>query len=139
VQARRWFTKEHDGLQQSWKIPEDGWLFMNCPWNAPSVGEQKPIPLWTDKLMLEMSCGNVPRAVTLLPFKRSASFDKIKAAGAAIINLGRLKYGGAAGTSRDDTACCLLGFTRDQVDALVAALKRHGLGRAELDRYGGCK
>ena len=52
-----------------------------------------------------------------------------------IINLGRLKFAGSAHESRDDNACLLLGFERDKVDALLAAFKRHGLKRAEIERY----
>ena len=128
VQARRWFTEEVDGLTQSWAISPLGYLFLNPPWN----GNPRPIPIWVDRLIREYKCGNVPRAIVVLPYKSSQSLDKLKAAGAAIINLGRLKYGGATSTSRDDTGCFLLGFKKAQVDAVVAWLKAYGVRRADV-------
>jgi len=128
VQARRWFTEEVDGLTQSWAISPLGYLFLNPPWN----GNPRPIPIWVDRLIREYKCGNVPRAIVVLPYKSSQSLDKLKAAGAVIVNLGRLKYGGATSTSRDDTGCFLLGFKKAQVDALVASFKVHGVRRADV-------
>ena len=128
VQARRWFTEEVDGLTQSWAISPSGFLFLNPPWN----GNPRPIPIWVDRLIREYKCGNVPRAIVVLPYKSSQSLDKLKTAGAAIINLGRLKYGGATSTSRDDTGCFLLGFRKAQVDALVASFKAHGVRRSDV-------
>jgi hypothetical protein len=135
VRAAKWFTQELDGLAQSWRISADSWLFLNPPWNG-ALGEPKPIPLFVAKLLSEMDCGDVPRAIVVLPFKTSESLDKLKDAGAALLNLGRLKYGEFSNTSRDDTACCLLGFTKHQVDALVASLKRYGVRRVDVERYG---
>src|SRR5205823_7011947 len=83
VQALKWFTKEDDGLKQSWRIPESGYLFMNPPWNPEVRGERRPIRWWIDKARLEMSLGNVRRAIVVLPSKRSDAFDSLKADGAA--------------------------------------------------------
>jgi AAA domain len=135
VRTAKWFTQELDGLAQSWRISADSWLFLNPPWNG-ALGEPKPIPLFVAKLLSEMNCGDVPRAIVVLPFKTSESLDKLKNAGAALLNLGRLKYGEFSNTSRDDTACCLLGFSKHQVDALVASLRRHGVRRVDVERYG---
>ena len=91
--------------------------------------------MWTDKLLAERALGHVPRAIVLVPFRGSNSFDKIKDAGAAIINLRWLKFGGASGRSYYQTACCLLGFSKAEVDALVASLLRHGVAGASVLSY----
>jgi AAA domain len=130
VQCRRWFTKADDGLAQSWLIPKDGWLFLNPPWDAPR-GEPKPIPLWVDKLVAEIGCGNVPRAIVLLPFRMSQAFEKLLDAGAAVLNFGRLKFGGHNNTHREDTACLIVGFDHPVPQRIVEEAHRNGLTRAK--------
>jgi hypothetical protein len=74
-----------------------------------------------------MDNGSVHRAVVLLPFRGTKSFRRLKAASAAMLNLGRLKYGGESSTSFDDTACFLLGFDQVQIEQIVDSFKRHGV------------
>ena len=137
VQARKWFTKEDDGLAQSWR--NDGWLFLNPPWSRERKANHKPLRLWLEKLRHEMACGNVRKAVVLVPNKRSDAFDALRADGAAIINLGQIKFGGSMHEHRDDSACLLLGFGTDQVDALLSAFLRRGIRRALIECYGKLK
>jgi DNA N-6-adenine-methyltransferase (Dam) len=127
VQTKRLYYEVEDGLVQSWRVADDNWLFLNPPWEE--------VRKWLAKLAEEMACGNVHRAVVLIPNKRSDAYDSLCENGAALINMGRLKFGGASSTSRDYTACFVVGYNNVKVDALLAAFHRHGIPKAKIDRY----
>jgi hypothetical protein len=126
VRARRHYTEAKDGLSQSWR--NDGWLFLNPPWEE--------IRKWLMKLYAEIANGNVRQAVVIIRNRRSNAYDGLIEGGAALINLGRLKFGNATSTCRDDAACFVLEFDNETVDALLAAFHRHGIHKAKVDRYG---
>ena len=125
VQAAKWFTKEDNGLKQSWRIPDDEWLFLNPPWDERSK--------WQKKLHDEMACRNAHRAILIVPNKRSQAFD-VLADKAAIINLGLLAFGDMKTPYPLDVVCMLFGFDDETLDALLAAFPRHGIERAKIYR-----
>ena len=134
VQALNWYAIERgeDGLSLPWTIPDDGrsWLWLNGPWNAPK-GEPSPFPFWADKLLAEMTCGNVQRSVSLWPYSADTDwFKRLEAAGAARIIITRrgLKFGVAKNGPRERLfALLMFGLRPEEVAAIRAALVRHGV------------
>ena len=124
VQARNWFTKEQDGLKQSWAIPKGGWLFCNPPWGRRGRPE---IPAWATKALAEIDAGHVARMIMLLPFWRTNSFDKLRARGMTVLDIGKLAFGQYKGVTEKGNALFLHGFTSAAVAELVASLRQHGV------------
>lgn len=82
--ARRVFTKEDNGLQQSWEAET---LFMNPPYG-------REIELWIRKLVEDHELGYVKEAIALVPGRIDTKWFYLLTGYTACLVRGRLKFVG---------------------------------------------
>lgn len=90
VKAKRYFTKEHDGLQQGW----EGSVYLNPPYTRTVVAE------FTDKLIHHYQRGDVSQAILLVYATTDTDwFQKALAASDAVLfTNSRIKFYNVSGT-----------------------------------------
>jgi len=84
VQARRFFTVDHDGLSREWR----GAVWLNPPYNG------KLIAAFAAKLLDQINCGNVTSAIALTnAYTETSWFHNLaRACNALCLTRGRIKF-----------------------------------------------
>jgi phage N-6-adenine-methyltransferase len=108
VRAKRYFTKEEDGLSRPWK----GKVFMNPPYG-------RSISDWVAKAAAEATSGRAEPVIALVPARVDTSWwhNSVVAAGASVTMFrGRLAFGGEGGTTAPFPSALVL-WSRDEEHA----------------------
>ena len=105
VKATRYHTSQDNGLRHPWK----GRIWLNAPFSFGMM------PLFINKLLLEVDIGNVEEACVLFPFTGFARWHyRLFDACSAICICGDPKFGGTAKSNKYIIACGYIGRNTDR-------------------------